>query len=467
MADPDLIACLYPFYGKDGRGGSAAKSAIEDIKNHVPPKYSEPEIGRRDRAPTEEPEQRGGGPFDHLPRLELRFSNGPKTPYGFVFGCDENSDVVLPGMRGISSHHFALTLDEQYRPIVKDLGSLCGTEVIYDNEGGRRRDFRWIVGGHGVPEKKMTIVIEVVKDLKFQIVVSHHDVNSQLYMDNVDQFRQGTVDTENLFGRLDLPPETERPTGTHTPGTGAIFLRKKLGEGSFGVVTHFWNVSTGEEYALKQPSQRAIKDKDVDIGAWRSEADIMRRITHEHIVRLLDAKNDPWPKLYLEYVPSGSLHDQEYISAEECVQILRQLLSALVYLHGRDPPIVHRDIKLENVLVQYRHAGDIHVKFGDFGLSRERRESGNWKTICGTWKYAAPEILEMKKYLRSGGREKKRYTAAVDIWSLGVVVFKLLCGLPRHKQEYRDEGTFWGKKIIKKLREDLGKRPNEDAGLID
>ncbi|KAK3935967.1 hypothetical protein QBC46DRAFT_396223 [Diplogelasinospora grovesii] len=58
MADTDLIACLYPFYGDDGRGGPAAKRAIKGIKNHIPPKYSEPEVqyGRRDRAPTEEQE---------------------------------------------------------------------------------------------------------------------------------------------------------------------------------------------------------------------------------------------------------------------------------------------------------------------------------------------------------------------------------------------------------------------------
>lgn len=147
-----------------------------------------------------------------------------------------------------------------------------------------------------------------------------------------------------------------------------------------------------------------------------------------------------------------------YYIVEECIQLLRQLLSALVYLHGRNPPIVHRDIKSENFLVQYRYAGDIYVKFGDFGPSRER----SWKTICGTWKYAAPEInLEKKKYCNSGGRERTRYTAAVDIWSLGVVVFKLLSGLSRYKEEYEDEGALWCENILKKLQEDLGKRPNE------
>jgi serine/threonine protein kinase len=102
-------------------------------------------------------------------------------------------------------------------------------------------------------------------------------------------------------------------------------------------------------------------------------------------------------------------------------------------------------------LVQYRYAGDINVKFAGFGISRERRESGNWKAICGTWKYVAPEIMQSKKHFESGGGKRKRYTAAVDIWSLGVVMFKLLSGLPRYEAQYEHQGAFWGEKILKKL----------------
>jgi serine/threonine-protein kinase Chk2 len=140
----------------------------------------------------------------------------------------------------------------------------------------------------------------------------------------------------------------------------------------------------------------------------------------------LRAEEEPFPKLYLEYLPGGSLLDQEHMSTGECIQVLRQLLLALAYLHRLEPPIVHRDIKPENILVESRYGGNIVVKFGDFGISRERRESGNWKTICGTWRYAAPEILESRELRNSKERSRKYYTTAVDIWSLGVVMFRLL-----------------------------------------
>lgn len=286
MADTpgDLIACLYPISHR------SLQHVIQSNKNRLryagtrspsplsPASPQEHHSSRHERQPTAEPEK-----LDHLdpPRLELRFSHGPQTRHGFVFGSDDKSDIVLPAISGVSFHHFALTFDQQNRPIVQDLGSLCGTEVTYDERGqGKRRNFRWVVGGDDTPNSAKTIIINIHNQLQFQIVIIHHDLTSQLYRENVDSFRRGTIDTENLLSRLDLPPETERPTGTHTPGTGAIFLQKKLGQGGFGVVTHFWNVSTAEQYALKQPSPRAIKDKDVDVLAWKREANIMGRIEH-------------------------------------------------------------------------------------------------------------------------------------------------------------------------------------------
>ena len=95
---------------------------------------------------------------------------------------------------------------------------------------------------------------------------------------------------------------------------------------------------------------------------------------------LFRANFELYPQLKLEYVPGGILEDKESIIVSECVSILHQCLSALKYLHGSNPPIVHRDIKLTNILIQHRHSDSIHVKFRDFGLSRNY---DNILTICG------------------------------------------------------------------------------------
>ncbi|KJZ70488.1 hypothetical protein HIM_10117 [Hirsutella minnesotensis 3608] len=372
MEDADLIACVYPRADIDRK----ASKAIEKSSRYVPPRFrcSEPRYGRHDRESTRSPERPSAPAYYHyLPCLELKFSDTPRTSRGIVFGCGPNSDVVLPDIPSISYHHFSLTFDEERRLIVRDWGSFVGTEVTYDNEGqGLRSNFRWIVGGHDVPNRKESIIITVHETISFQVVTTQHDIMSQAYVEKVDRFCRGTGTAEDLLDDLNFPDRgTERSTGAHTPATEEIYLRKKLGEGSFGVVTHFWNVSDGSEYALKEPPAKAIRKQKVNVDAWSKEARIMKQLSHDHIVKLYKHFLMPYPQLHLEYIPGGSLEEQENISADEGLSILCQCLSALTFLHSQEPPIVHRDIKPGNILVQHRFPGDIYIKFGDFGLSRD------------------------------------------------------------------------------------------------
>ncbi|KND93537.1 Serine/threonine-protein kinase RAD53 [Tolypocladium ophioglossoides CBS 100239] len=463
MEDADLIARVYPVLDIDRQALAAIKTSplyVAPQRQH--PKKQVQQYGRYDRQPTEPPEESDVLAWHDLPCIELRFSDIPRSTHGRIFGRNPMSDVVLPNIKSLSYHHFGLTFDDDRRLIVKDWGSLAGTEVTYDGEGeGKRRGFCWIVGGNRVPHNKKNITITIDNTVQFRIVAAHHDVASQAYIDKVDRFRQGTATAEDLFGNLDLPqrPDTELPTGAHTPSSRAIHLRMKLGEGSFGVVTHFWNVSNGAEYALKEQTQKAIRQKMVDANDWRKEARIMGDLSHPNIVQLLGAEFTPYPQLRLEYVPGGSLEDHENISTVECVSILRQCLSALKYLHGSDPPIVHRDIKPGNILVRVRCSDHIHVKFGDFGLSRD---GCDLSTICGTYKYLAPEIYKKQEYVNSGGRERVSYSAAVDIWSLGVVAYEIVYSLPQYETWYQDGGTTWCQKIVDKLdQRDVQRRPDE------
>ncbi|KAJ4188718.1 hypothetical protein NW767_011826 [Fusarium falciforme] len=201
------------------------------------------------------------------------------------------------------------------------------------------------------------------------------------------------------------------PTGANTPGTDDIYLKKKLGEGSFGVVTHLWN---------------------------------------PHIVALLVESFTPKPRLFLEYMPGGSLDDHAGFTGNETLTILRQCLSALKYLHTQDPPIAHRDIKPANILVKSRNETYIYVKLGDFGVSGD---SSELMTMCGTQKYMAPEIYQEWQQ-RAGGKRKRGYNETVDIWSLGVVVCELMDGLPRYAGDFTRYGMKWCEAIVKKLQED-------------
>lgn len=91
-----------------------------------------------------------------------------------------------------------------------------------------------------------------------------------------------------------------------------------------------------------------------------------------------------------------------------------QLLSAVKFLHDKN--VCHRDLKPENVL--FKSNSDDHIKLLDFGLSKKLKEGEIMKAKLGTPYYIAPEVLE-----ESYGKE-------IDLWSLGVVAYVLLCGYP-------------------------------------
>ena len=116
------------------------------------------------------------------------------------------------------------------------------------------------------------------------------------------------------------------------------------------------------------------------------------------------------------------------VSESETRIIFGQLCLAVAYIHGKG--ILHRDLKLENVLLDQR----CRVKLGDFGFTREYERGSLLETFCGTTGYASPEMLQGKKYIGPGeflvtlNIECHLTKVEVDIWSLGVILYTLLTG---------------------------------------
>lgn len=136
--------------------------------------------------------------------------------------------------------------------------------------------------------------------------------------------------------------------------------------------------------------------------------------------------------------------------------IVHQCSSALAYLHGLETPITHRDIKPANILVESRSNDSISVKLADFGLSRH---SSELMTFCGTYLYLAPEVY-------ADMRSHAGYTEAVDIWSLGVVAFRLLFGLPRYKDEYKRNGVAWCEKLVTVMQRNVSRQPTTLGSIL-
>ncbi|XP_066990590.1 calcium/calmodulin-dependent protein kinase type 1 isoform X2 [Macrobrachium rosenbergii] len=147
---------------------------------------------------------------------------------------------------------------------------------------------------------------------------------------------------------------------------------------------------------------------------------IIELLTHPNIVQLLETFEDKH-KVYLvmELVTGGELFDRIVekgsYTEKDASDLIRQVLEAVDYMH--DQGVVHRDLKPENLLY-YSPDEDSKIMISDFGLSK-MEDSGIMATACGTPGYVAPEVLAQKPYGK-----------AVDVWSIGVIAYILLCGYP-------------------------------------
>ncbi|KZT25853.1 Pkinase-domain-containing protein [Neolentinus lepideus HHB14362 ss-1] len=191
---------------------------------------------------------------------------------------------------------------------------------------------------------------------------------------------------------------------------GNYTLGKVIGEGAYGKVRLGTHRLTSTKVAIKQ-IPKAMS------ASLTREIHHHRRLHHPHVAQLYEViatESSIW--LVTELCSGGELFDylaeKGRLNEDETRIIFGQLCLAVAYIHDRG--IVHRDLKLENVLLDER----CRVKLGDFGFTREFDRGVLLETFCGTTGYASPEMLEGRKYL---GPE-------VDIWSLGIILYTLLTG---------------------------------------
>ncbi|UXI22207.1 hypothetical protein NH340_JMT08150 [Sarcoptes scabiei] len=191
-----------------------------------------------------------------------------------------------------------------------------------------------------------------------------------------------------------------------------------LGLGINGKVVECRSKATGKKFAIKVLRDNAKSRREVELH-WRASRSA-------HIVPVIDVYENVLGSnrclfVVMECMEGGELFQRIQDRAEnafterEAAEIMREICKAILFLHSLN--IAHRDVKPENLLYTKRDMSVAQLKLTDFGFAKET--IGNLQTPCYTPYYVAPEVLGPEKYDKS-----------CDLWSLGVIMYILLCGYP-------------------------------------
>ncbi|TKS68131.1 Maternal embryonic leucine zipper kinase [Collichthys lucidus] len=189
-----------------------------------------------------------------------------------------------------------------------------------------------------------------------------------------------------------------------------------IGSGGFAKVKLGRHLLTGQKVAIKIMNKKDLGD---DLPRVKLEIEAMKSLSHQHVCRLYHViETSTQIFMVLEYCIGGELFDyiiaKDRLSEEETRVFFRQIVSALAYVHSQG--YAHRDLKPENLLIDEDH----NLKLIDFGLCAKPKGGLGYElmTCCGSPAYAAPELIQGKAYIGS----------EADVWSMGVLLFALLCG---------------------------------------
>jgi len=194
--------------------------------------------------------------------------------------------------------------------------------------------------------------------------------------------------------------------------------KKKLGEGSYGSVCKAKNKATGVIRAIKTISKAQMKNSE----RFKQEIAIMKMMDHPNIIKLYESFEDHRNiYLVLELASGGELFDRiielGHFNEVQAATLMQQIIRAIYYMHENQ--VCHRDLKPENFLFMNKDAIEKNtLKIIDFGLSCKFEQGQVMTTKAGTPYYVAPQVLSGK------------YDQLSDLWSIGVIMYVMLCGYP-------------------------------------
>ena len=204
----------------------------------------------------------------------------------------------------------------------------------------------------------------------------------------------------------------------HEPKKSDFNFIKELGIGSFGTVYLVSHKKTKAKYALKAIDKRVPENLE-EKESFNREVEIMYKLNHPNIVKLYGHfEDEQFCYFIMQYIPNKSVFNiipknGQQPNIKLVASVMKDLISAIYYMHNMKPTIIHRDIKPENILLDEKNKAYLT----DFGWSNYSEKFIRRNTTCGTPLYLPPEMLT-----------DEGHDETADLWCIGVLLFELLVG---------------------------------------
>ncbi|KAH0975432.1 hypothetical protein GBA52_017331 [Prunus armeniaca] len=216
---------------------------------------------------------------------------------------------------------------------------------------------------------------------------------------------QDTDDADAEFVEVD-------PTGRYGR------YKEILGKGAFKKVYRAFDELEGIEVAWNQVKVADLLRNSEDLERLYSEVHLLKTLKHKNIIKFynswVDAKHENI-NFITEIFTSGTLRQyrrkHKHVDLRALKKWSRQILEGLWYLHNHDPPVIHRDLKCDNIFVNGNQG---EVKIGDLGLAAILRQARSAHSVIGTPEFMAPELYE------------EEYNELVDIYAFGMCLLELV-----------------------------------------
>ena len=239
---------------------------------------------------------------------------------------------------------------------------------------------------------------------KYLSIVILYKTEKSYYFDNEEDFNK-------WFEKLNLAVQNKSLFDKYE-------VKQKIGKGKFGLVKCGINKETNKQVAIKIMAKKNMDKSDLELA--KVEIDILKISQHPNIIKLYDIyENENYIYIIMEYCSGGDLlsyfeYYEYQLKETKVCEIIHKLSMAIYFLHSYG--IVHRDLKPENILMTDL-TPEADIRLLDFGLSKIIGNEEKCTEPYGTLSFVAPEVLQGKPYDKS-----------VDLWSIGIITFLLLCG---------------------------------------